>query len=171
LEEELIGEARRRRDAPGDQEQLGFEALQADAAFDRVLFDGGEFGTSASAGSVEEEEYLGLPGLLEPGQVAALLAERARRQLAAPPAGGAGAPGSGARKDSAAADSRPAHLRRSELRRELNTLVAAWHHRTRQPHGAIHAELRRVCGGPPTAQASADELAARIQQIRAWATR
>ena len=34
------------------------------------------------------------------------------------------------------------------LRKELNGLVGAWSHRTGQPHGVIHAELRRTCGGP-----------------------
>ncbi|WP_407803395.1 hypothetical protein, partial [Staphylococcus aureus] len=35
------------------------------------------------------------------------------------------------------------------LRKELNGLVAMNVHRTGKPHGIIHAELRRVCGGPP----------------------
>ena len=30
------------------------------------------------------------------------------------------------------------------LRKDLNGLIAAWHHRTGQPHGAVHAELRRA---------------------------
>ena len=38
-----------------------------------------------------------------------------------------------------------------ELRRELNTLVSAMHHRTGKPHGWIHNELRRICGGQPVA--------------------
>jgi hypothetical protein len=46
--------------------------------------------------------------------------------------------------------------------------VAAWHHRTGQQHGAIHAELRRTCGGPALAQASADQIRARIQALRSW---
>ena len=50
--------------------------LKASATFDRVLFDGGEFGTATEAGSPEEEDYLGLPGLLEPDQVAVLLRKR-----------------------------------------------------------------------------------------------
>jgi hypothetical protein len=36
------------------------------------------------------------------------------------------------------------------------------------PHGKIHAELRRICGGPPSAQASVDQLEERITAIRAW---
>ena len=52
-----------------------FEALKASANFDRVLFDGTEFGTATEAGSPEEEDYLGLPGLLDPDQVAATAAQ------------------------------------------------------------------------------------------------
>ena len=55
------------------------------------------------------------------------------------------------------------------LRKELNGLVGAWSHRTGQPHGVIHAELRQACGGPPLPQASADQIRSRIARIRAWA--
>ncbi|MDQ4086170.1 MAG: ATP-dependent helicase, partial [Actinomycetota bacterium] len=63
------------------------------------------------------------------------------------------------------------HERMSALRRELNGLVGAWHHRTGRPHGVIHNELRSATGGPPAAQASAEELRTRIDLIRDWATR
>ena len=56
------------------------------------------------------------------------------------------------------------------LRKELNGLVGAWSHRTGQPHGVIHNELRTACGGPGLPQASADEIRARIAKIRQWAT-
>jgi hypothetical protein len=52
------------------------------------------------------------------------------------------------------------------LRRQLNTLVAAHHHRTGLPHGKIHAELRRLCGGPPSAQATIEQLEERIATIQ-----
>ena len=55
------------------------------------------------------------------------------------------------------------------LRKELNGLVGAWSHRTGQPHAVIHAELRQACGGPPLPQATADQVQARIDKIRAWA--
>jgi hypothetical protein len=55
------------------------------------------------------------------------------------------------------------------LRKELNGLVGAWSHRTGQPHGAIHNELRRTCGGPPLPQATADQIQDRIDTIRRWA--
>ena len=38
------------------------------------------------------------------------------------------------------------HEQLAVLRRELNGLVAAWNHRTGQPHGVTHAALRRECG-------------------------
>ena len=55
------------------------------------------------------------------------------------------------------------------LRRELNGLVAAWNHRTGQPHGVTHAALRKECGGPAAAVATADQLQGRIDRIRDWA--
>ena len=50
------------------------------------------------------------------------------------------------------------------LRRELNGLVAAWHHRTGQAHGITHAALRKECGGPAAAVATAEQLHARIDR-------
>ena len=50
--------------------------------------------------------------------------------------------------------------------RELNTLVSIAHHRTGKPHGWIHNELRRICGGPPIAAATTDQLQARIEAVR-----
>ena len=63
------------------------------------------------------------------------------------------------------------HEQLAVLRRELNGLVAAWHHRTGQAHGITHAALRKECGGPAAAVASADQLRKRIDRIREWATR
>ena len=184
--------AQRERDTPDDFELAGrsIEVLKASATFDRVLFDGGEFGTAIEAGSPEEEDYLGLPGLLEPDQVTNLLRKRQAAQLAArsaavttpPPArtgaqppARTGAEPTGAEPMGAepplAAPAPPPVSREqlSALRKELNGLVGAWSHRTGQPHGVIHSELRGACGGPALPQASADQIQARIDRIRAWA--
>ena len=75
-------------------------------------------------------------------------------------------PGPNAPADAAPPVSREAL---AALRKELNGLVAAWNHRTGQPHGVIHADLRRACGGPPLPQATADQVRARIDMIRTWA--
>jgi superfamily II DNA or RNA helicase len=157
-EERDLADAQRQRDTPDDLGEEPFLALAASAQFDRALYDGGEFGTSA-----EEDDFLGLPGLLEPDQVAMLLRTRQAQQVrpgaapAAGPAAGAGVPPA-ARENLAA------------LRKELNALVAARHHRTGQPHGVIHADLRRACGGPPLPQATGEQIQARIEMIRRWAT-
>jgi superfamily II DNA or RNA helicase len=163
-EEDELAEAQRSRDTPDVPEELAFQALNASAHFDRVLYDGGEFGTATAAGSPEEEDYLGLPGLLEPEQVRTLLRKRQDAQLAARSAAVA-APV--AEAPPLAAVSREGL---AALRKELNGLVGAWSHRTGQPHGVIHNELRRQCGGPPLAQASADQITTRIAKIRQWAT-
>ncbi|MCT9929117.1 DEAD/DEAH box helicase [Planotetraspora sp. A-T 1434] len=162
LDDLLLEQAQQEKkqpDAVGDE--LPFQTLEASATFDRVLFDGGEFGTAAAPGSPEEEDFLGLPGLLEPDQVASLLRKRQADQQAA------------RRKAKPAEEAAPAlapHEQLHELRKELNGLVGAWNHRTGQPHGVIHAELRRACGGPAIAQASADQVRERIAMIRRWAT-
>ncbi|HEU4913118.1 MAG TPA: DEAD/DEAH box helicase [Actinomycetes bacterium] len=163
-EDALVAQANRARSEPGGADELTFEALEAEAHFDRVLFDGGEFGTQAAVGSEDEADYLGLPGLLEPDQVATLLRARQSAQQGRT---------SGRRAARAAAAEREAAAHRAipALRKELNGLVGAWHHRTGLPHGAVHTELRQACGGPPAAQATAEQLQARIDLIRAWALR
>ncbi len=181
-EEELaLAEALRERDTPDTFDEPAFQALNASAHFDRVLYDGGEFGTATAAGSPEEEDFLGLPGLLDPDQVRTLLRKRQNAQLAARSTAAAPAPRAPAAPQdttfphtpsvpqtppAAAPVSRQAL---AALRKELNGLVGAWSHRTGQPHGVIHAELRRTCGGPPLPQATADEIRARIDTIRRWA--
>ncbi|GIH27045.1 hypothetical protein Aph01nite_53550 [Acrocarpospora phusangensis] len=158
LDDLLLEEAQRERKQPDALgEELPFQTLEASATFDRVLFDGGEFGTAAAAGSPEEEDFLGLPGLLEPDQVASLLRKRQADQQAAK------------RRQPKQAPELAPHEVIHELRKELNGLVGAWNHRTGQPHGVIHADLRRSCGGPAIAQASAEQIRERIAMIRRWA--
>ncbi|MGZ4613983.1 MAG: DEAD/DEAH box helicase [Actinomycetes bacterium] len=165
-EDAMVADANRATDAPGAQEEMDFEALEAEATFDRVLFDGGEFGTGAAVGSEEEADFLGLPGLLEPAQVTALLQARQHEQQAskARRTAAAGGPQRGPQEPAL-------HKAIPALRKELNGLVGAWHHRTGVPHGAIHTELRQACGGPLAAQASAAQLQERIDTIRRWAVR
>lgn len=160
-DERELDAARRQRDTPDQLEQTPFQALEASAHFDRVLYDGNEFGVSA-----EEEDFLGLPGLLEPEQVAQLLRARKSAQLRGRPAM-AVAPAAGTGPSAPAEPTTRETL--AALRKELNGLIAAWHHRTGQPHGSIHAELRRNCGGPPLAQATADQIRARIAMMHRMA--
>jgi hypothetical protein len=162
FDDDLLDRAQRAERASDDLTKR-FEALSATAELDQVIFDGATFGTPVQAGTPEEEEYLGLPGLLAPDQVAALLARRQADQVAARRRGGAA---TAAAPPAGAPGPRTAGERRVALRRQLNALVAAHHHRTGQAHGKIHAELRRLCGGPPSAQATIEQLEERIATIQ-----
>jgi superfamily II DNA or RNA helicase len=163
LDDDLLERAQREEDASGEMDKL-FEALSATAELDHVIYDGTAYGTGARSGTPEEEEYLGLPGLLTPDQVEVLLNKRQTEQLAAQKRRQATEPPVPAQREEA--PPMTAGERRNSLRRQLNTLVAAHHHRTNLPHGKIHAELRRLCGGPPSAQATIEQLEERIATIQ-----
>jgi superfamily II DNA or RNA helicase len=157
LDDEALEAAEKRKDEKSELEN-GFESLGADAELDQVIFDGSSFGTATPAGSDEEADYLGIPGLLDASQMRDLLRRRQDEQLTkrtaeAAVSGGPPPP-------------RTTHGQIRELRRELNALVTIAHHRTGKPHGWIHNELRRICGGPPVAAATTDQLKARIEAVR-----
>ncbi|WP_158882996.1 DEAD/DEAH box helicase [Amycolatopsis anabasis] len=161
-DDELLAAANRTEDEPGEEEKA-FTSLHASAELDQVIYDGNSFGTAVFSGTDEEQEYLGLPGLLEPDQVRALLRKRQEEQLADEKK-------RKPKQEETAPPARPQAVgeRVASLRKELNALVGMYHHRTKKPHGAIHNELRRVCGGPPTAMATIEQLEERIVTLRSW---
>ncbi len=165
-EDALMAQAQAGESASAEEALLPFEALGSQATFAHVLYDGAEFGHAGEVhvGSDEEMDFLGIPGLLEPDQVRSLLQHR-QKQRRDIDADKALAPGPDDEPDVAA------HERLAILRRELNGLVAAWNHRTGQPHGVTHAALRKDCGGPAAAVATAAQLQARIDKVREWAAR
>ena len=149
-EDVLVAQALQQRDTADllVEDQLSFEALESEATFDRILFDGGEFGTAPA--TVEEEEFLGIPGLLDADQVSDLLRSRGNgpKAKAAPEVVVVDVPG---------------------LKRELNDCVKAYARQSGTSQAQVHSELRRVSGGPEVARASAAELRTRIERVRAWA--
>ncbi|MCT7658601.1 DEAD/DEAH box helicase [Mycobacterium deserti] len=151
FDDEALEDAARKKSEP--DEDNGFESLGADAELDQVIFDGSSFGTATPAGSEEEADYLGIPGLLDANQMRDLLSRRQEEQLSKRTATGE-------------VPRVSTHGQLRELRRELNALVSIAHHRTGKSHGAIHNELRRLCGGPPVAAATTDQLKARIEAVR-----
>ena len=143
-----------------------FEALSATAELDQVIFDGASFGTAArSPARPRRRSTWACPGCSPPTRCRRCSPSarptswrrRRRRRPARPRAAGAGRQPPGPRT---------AGERRVALRRQLNALVAAHHHRTGLPHGKIHAELRRLCGGPPSAQATIEQLEERIATVQ-----
>ena len=158
LDETALEEANRSEQA-SDQLEMTFEALESQASFDRVLFDGGEYGAGGVTGSEDEQEYLGIPGLLDADQMRTVLQQHQAQQQER-------------MRDEATSrrQTPPAvdHRQLMELRKELNSLVSAWAKRSGSPHGSVHNTLRSRCGGPAVAQASADQIQARIDTVRGW---
>ncbi|AWK73033.1 hypothetical protein CBI38_17220 [Rhodococcus oxybenzonivorans] len=162
FDDDLLADANKQKDELGEDEKA-FTSIGADAELDQVIYDGSSFGTATFSGSDEEADYLGLPGLLDAEQMRALLRQRQQEQISKPEAAPVVAPPVPQVAERVAAAGQLA-----QLRRELNSLVAMHHHRTGKPHGTIHGELRRVCGGPPTAIATVEQLTDRIATLRQW---
>ncbi len=147
-----------REERASEQLTMSFEALESEAAFDRVLFDGGEYGAGGLVGSEDEQEFLGIPGLLDADQMRTVLQQHQAQQQARRSRTAASAENSGVSD----------HRRLMDLRKELSSLVSAWARRSGTPHGSVHTTLRTRCGGPAVPQASAEQLQARIDMVRGW---
>jgi superfamily II DNA or RNA helicase len=163
LDDSLL-ESANREDRASEEVGLGtWQAIASDAAFDRVVFDGTEFGTLAEPGSDEEFDFIGIPGLLEPEQVSELLRHRQARQ-----ARRAGDRRRHVAESEASADPEPVALYRTlkEQRSLLNSLVGLYARQTGTAHSLVHGELRRACGGPDVAHATVTQLQARIELLR-----
>lgn len=158
-DDDLLEEANREEKASGALAQGNFEALDSDASFHGVLFDGGAFGGGVAVGSEEEADFLGIPGLLDAEQVSTLLRERQTRHAQRR---------SGDSHPEPPAPAVPDHRRLKELRSQLSKNVSAWSARTGTPHGIIHNQLREKCGGPAVAQASEEQITARLALLQRW---
>lgn len=157
LDDSLLEEANRSESVSESlQDEFTWQALESDANFDRVLYEGAEFGFAAEVGSDEELDFLGIPGILEPDQVRELLRQRQARQSRR----------SASRPAEERAEAKPLYRTLKEQRTLLNSLVGMRAKLSAEPHGLIHAELRRVCGGPAVAQATVSQLQARIDHLR-----
>ena len=130
----------------------------------------GDDRTSEREPSADDEDFLGLPGLLTAEQTAALLSRRdgelrkrasQSRQQASLFDAPAPASRGGGRKP------RTNWRAAAELRKEVNRLVAVLAARTGTPHGQLHARLRSEVPGPPSASASVELLEARRDRLMA----
>jgi len=163
LDDSLLESANREEEASDAlTQEFSYQAISSVAHFDRVVFEGKEFGQLAEPGTPEEEEFIGLPGLLEPEHVHELLMQRQARQSRLREAREAKA-GSSAETTTLPP---PLHRTLREQRQLLNSLVGLYARQSGEPHGAVHAELRRICGGPAVAQATVAQLQSRIDVLR-----
>ncbi|WP_243730323.1 DEAD/DEAH box helicase [Nesterenkonia salmonea] len=155
-EDDLLDEANREEKASDELAKGEFAALGSSAAFDRVMFDGEEFGLGGAIGSEDEMDFLGIPGLLEPEQVSQLLRRQQAEQLKRRP------------KSAPEASDVVDHRQLKSLRSKLNKSVSAYASKTGMHQGSIHTKLRDKCGGPPVGQATQTQLEARLKQLQLW---
>ncbi len=160
---------------PKEKDENGlqqWEALEADARFAHVLHSGtahtGEGSGPTTVVDAEDEEFLGIPGLLTAAQTAELLAKR-DDELRLRIAQSHRNDGENFMlvedhpdEDDAGRSWRDA----AELRREINRLVNRVAARTAQPQAVVHTQLRQSVPGPPSASASVDVLRARRERLR-----
>jgi superfamily II DNA or RNA helicase len=157
LDDSLMDEANRAEKAAETlPAEFEWQALESEANFDRVFYEGNEFGFAAETGSDEELDFIGLPGILEPEQVRELLQQRQARQSKR----------SASKPPSEAPEPQALYRTLKEQRTLLNSLVGIRAKLNGEPHGIVHAELRRICGGPAVGQASVTQLQARIDYLR-----
>jgi superfamily II DNA or RNA helicase len=149
-----------------------WEALEADARFAHVLHSGTAHTGEGSGPTVvvgpEDEEFLGIPGLLTPAQTAELLSRRddeLRVRIAASHRNGD--------EDFLVVEDHPEETDAgrswrdaAELRREINRLVNRVAAKTSSPQAVVHTQLRQSVPGPPSASASVDVLRARRERLR-----
>ncbi|APT94883.1 hypothetical protein CSTAT_05860 [Corynebacterium stationis] len=186
-DEDLVVQANKEQTEP-DLEP-SYESIGAEAEFSSLIYDGSQFNTAA-LDSDEDADFLGIPGLLDADQVKDLLRKKQAEEMDARAAKEreerAAQAAEEHRRKIHGLPSAPANRRKAQeqseqegdspvaidevtnLRKELNTIVSITAGRTGRPHGAIHTEARKACGGPPTALCNADQLRERIEYLRKW---
>ena len=186
-DEDLVAQANKEQTEP-DLEP-SYESIGAEAEFSSLIYDGSQFNTAA-LDSDGDAGFLGIPGLLDADQVKDLLRKKQAEEMDARAAKEreerAAQAAEEHRRKIHGLPSAPANRRKAQeqseqegdspvaidevtnLRKELNTIVSITAGRTGRPHGAIHTEARKACGGPPTALCNADQLRERIEYLRKW---
>ncbi|WP_328295018.1 DEAD/DEAH box helicase family protein [Kineococcus sp. NBC_00420] len=149
------------REPGGPQE---YEALEAQAEFAHVLHGGKALTGDLPQVSVDEQDYLGLPGLLSPEQTAALLHQRdaeIRKRTATPRHVEDAPPTEDAEPEQEDATWHTAAV----LRKEIHGLVGRVAAGRQMPHASVYSKLRAAVPGPPSASASVDVLRARRDHL------
>ncbi|HEX3708116.1 MAG TPA: DEAD/DEAH box helicase family protein [Mycobacteriales bacterium] len=137
-----------------DEDRIGlgdtWEALDSDAEFAHVLEGGRAVVPTYVAHTDEDQDFLGLPGLLSAEQTAGLLARRdeAHRRRAT-------------QDDSFGRPRDTAWQSAAGLRKEINEMVRQLAARQKVTPAVVHGQVRKAVPGPASATATEEVLAAR----------
>lgn len=134
---------------PGEKEEL--QALGSEARFGHVLYGGRALLPDEINITPDDQEFIGLPGLLSASQTAKLLAEREKRRKQ---------PGA-VTATLEAPEPRSASEEIVDLRSEISSLVLKFAGRTGEPIPKCHVIVRNSVPGPKNAEASLEVLRAR----------
>ncbi len=137
----------------------GWTALDADAQFAHVLTSGRAITAATLDMDDDAVDYLGLPGLLSPEDMATVLAARdakLRRHIEAVSDEPSAAPSTW--RDTAG------------VRKDIHRMVSVLAAKSGKPHSQVHAEVRQAVPGPPTSVADYDTLVARHDYLLARVT-
>ena len=154
-DEKDLGEVDFEDEEDDERERNENTAIESDAEFAHVLYNG-----RAVVGdelSDEEAEYIGLPGLLSPNQMATLLRKRddelKQKRLQENPE---------LAEDEDSAEPNP--LLALELRKSINRMVSRTALKRGVGHAYVHGMVKKAVPGPPTAHADVEVL----QERKRW---
>lgn len=158
-ENELLDPMMDEEEPAEPNEGEGYEALSADAEFAHVLYNGRAYDGSLNESDVD---YIGLPGLLPPDEIATLLQKRdddIRRKLGEPMRGNIAV--------EEKPELNPIELQQLKLaaRKDISRLVGRAARKTGMEHSRIHSQARRAVPGPPSVDADIDILNQRIEWL------
>lgn len=142
---------------PEDADTLTIQEFQSTAEFDHLLYNGKGFtGFEEIELSTEEEEYLGLPGLLSPTQIASLLRQRDQdhKEIAGTLTQTQPAP-------------QQIYQQIIRTRKNINRAVARIALTTRTPYAQIHARSQTAVPGPASSLAPLETLEKRLEWLQA----
>lgn len=153
-DEDDLGEVDIEEDEREESERNENSAISSEAEFAHILYNG-----QAVVGSLteEDEEFLGIPGLLSPNQMATVLRKRDEELRKR-------ARENGEEIDEEENPEDNPYLA-LEVRKDINRLVSRIALRRNIGHAYVHKQARNAVPGPPTAHANLETLQKRKQWL------
>lgn len=131
---------------PGESD---FTPLDSAAQFAHVLYGGKAYLGSREL-TDEEQDFLGIPGLLSPEMVASMLQQRDRM----------------VKKDAPVEEEKKINpFEAVEIRKDINRLVSRIALKNNLPHAQVHSRARKAVPGPPSASAGVEILRERLEWL------